>query len=53
MGYMMIPPVFFANIALANKISLPDMNMLIFGLVFVVVALLGKVIGCGGTDLLW
>ncbi len=52
MGYMMFTPVFFANIAIANKFSLPDMNMLIFGLVFVVVALLGKVIGCGGTALL-
>lgn len=52
MGYMMFTPVFFANIAIANKFSLPDMNMLIFGLAFVVVALLGKVIGCGGTALL-
>lgn len=52
MGYMMFTPVFFANIAIANKFRLPDMNMLIFGLAFVVIAMLGKVIGCGGTALL-
>ncbi len=52
MGYMMFTPVFFANIVIANKFRLPDMNMLIFGLAFVVIAMLGKVIGCGGTALL-
>lgn len=52
MGYMMFTPVFFANIAIANKFRLPDMTMLIFGLAFVVIAMLGKVIGCGGTALL-
>ncbi len=51
MGYMMFTPVFFANIAISNKFTLPDMNMLIFGLAFVLVALFGKVIGCGGMAL--
>lgn len=49
MGYLFFSPIFFANIGIANieyfsQISLP---ILAFGLVYVAVALLGKLFGCG------
>jgi Kef-type K+ transport system membrane component KefB len=46
-SYMLFAPVFFASIGL--KTSLEDLtpSLLIFCLLFVVVALISKVIGCG------
>ncbi len=49
MGYLFFSPVFFANIGIANieyfsRITLP---FLAFGCVYVIAALLGKLIGCG------
>ncbi len=49
MGYLFFSPVFFANIGIANieyfsQITLP---FLAFGCVYVVAALLGKLLGCG------
>ena len=49
MGYLFFSPVFFANIGIANiqYFSAIDIRFLAFGAVFVVAALLGKLLGCG------
>lgn len=46
-AYMIFAPIFFANIGL--KTNLKDMtgDMIVFSILFVVVALVAKVIGCG------
>ena len=46
-SYMIFGPVFFASIGLKTSIDNVDGNILLFSLGFVVVALLGKIIGCG------
>lgn len=46
-SYMFFGPVFFASIGLKTNISRIDGNVLIFSLGFILVALLGKIIGCG------
>lgn len=47
LSYMLLSPVFFASIGL--RVSLPSINtsVLIFSAVFILVAILCKVIGCG------
>lgn len=52
-SYMFFGPVFFASIGIKTQISGMDMNMVIFSVLFVVVALLTKVIGCGLTGKLF
>ncbi|MDE7296705.1 MAG: cation:proton antiporter, partial [Clostridia bacterium] len=49
MGYLIFSPIFFANIGIANieYFSQIDLQFLAFGLVFVVAALAGKLLGCG------
>ncbi|MDE6411745.1 MAG: cation:proton antiporter [Clostridia bacterium] len=49
MGYLFFSPIFFANIGIANIQMFSNMNLqfLAFGAVFVVAALLGKLLGCG------
>ena len=49
MGYLFFSPVFFANIGIANidYFSRIDVTFLAFGAVFVIAALLGKLLGCG------
>ncbi len=49
MGYLFFSPIFFADIGIANidYFSEIDMGFLLFGLCYVVVALLGKLLGCG------
>ncbi len=49
MGYLFFSPVFFANIGIANieYFSQIDGTFLAFGIVYVVAALLGKLLGCG------
>lgn len=46
-SYMLFGPVFFASIGLKTQISSIDMNLLLFSVGFVIVALLTKIIGCG------
>ncbi len=46
-AYMVFAPIFFANIGLQTNLKTMSKEMLIFSLLFVVVALAGKVIGCG------
>lgn len=52
MSYMIFTPVFFANIGITTQITSIDSGMILFGLLFVVAGLVGKVVGCGGTALL-
>lgn len=49
MGYLFFSPIFFANIGIANikEFGSIDLQFLAFGAVFVAVALLGKLLGCG------
>ncbi len=52
MSYMIFTPVFFANIGITTQITSIDSGMILFGLLFIVAGLVGKVVGCGGTALL-
>ena len=46
-SYMLFGPVFFASVGLQTNLRSMDMTILAFSAAFVVVGLLGKVIGCG------
>lgn len=46
-SYMLFSPIFFASIGLKTEIHGIDASMLIFSVLFVVVALGTKIIGCG------
>ncbi len=48
-SYMLFGPVFFASIGLKTNLSAIDKNMLLFSLLFVLVALITKIIGCGAV----
>lgn len=45
--YMIFGPVFFANIGINTSFSGIDGNMVLFGLCFIIVGMLGKFVGCG------
>ncbi len=46
-SYMIFGPVFFASVGLQTNLQEIDMTILAFSLAFVIVGLLGKIIGCG------
>lgn len=46
-GYMFFAPIFFVGIGLKTNFSNVDSSMLLFSVLFVAVAMLTKVIGCG------
>lgn len=46
-SYMVFAPLFFAGIGLKTSISSMNGQLLLFSVCFVIIALLGKVIGCG------
>lgn len=48
-SYMIFGPVFFASIGLQTSLDSFDLSMLWFSIALVAVALLTKVVGCGGT----
>lgn len=48
-SYMLFGPVFFASIGLQTNIRTLDMSVLWFSIAFVIVAMVGKVVGCGGS----
>lgn len=48
-SYMFFGPVFFASIGIRTQISGMTVEILLFTLVFVLVALLAKIIGCGAV----
>ena len=47
MGYLFFTPIFFASIGMNLEFEGITANFVLFGLVFVVVALVGKLVGCG------
>ena len=47
-SYMIFAPVFFAGIGLKTTFGAMDMRLVLFSISFVAVALVGKVVGCGG-----
>ena len=47
LGYMFFTPVFFANVGLGLTFSKIDPKFILFGTLFVVVGIIGKLIGCG------
>ncbi len=51
LSYMIFVPVFFGNIGISTRFDTIDGNMIVFGLCFVLVGLIGKVVGCGGMAL--
>lgn len=46
-SYILFAPIFFASIGLKTQISEMSWGLLAFSVVFVIVALLSKIIGCG------
>lgn len=52
LGYMFFSPIFFANIGMNLDFSGFSASFLVFGLVYVFVAILGKLGGCGVAGLL-
>ncbi|WP_029323735.1 cation:proton antiporter [Butyrivibrio sp. AE3004] len=46
-SYMIFGPVFFASVGLQTNLKSVDFTILAFSIAFVVVGLLGKVVGCG------
>ncbi|MCR4955548.1 MAG: cation:proton antiporter [Lachnospiraceae bacterium] len=46
-SYMIFGPVFFASVGLQTNLKTVDVTILAFSIAFVIVGLLGKVIGCG------
>ncbi|NLI53887.1 MAG: cation:proton antiporter [Clostridiales bacterium] len=51
LGYMIFVPLFFGNIGITTQFTNFNMNMLLFGVLFIVSGMLGKIIGCGGAAL--
>ena len=47
-SYMIFAPIFFAGIGLKTSFGAMNTTLLLFGICFVIVALVGKIIGCGG-----
>lgn len=52
-NYMLFGPVFFASIGLKTNLASIDKNMLLFAALFVFVALITKIIGCGAVTKLF
>ena len=46
-SYMIFGPVFFASVGLQTNLKTVDMTIIAFSAAFVIVGLLGKVVGCG------
>ncbi len=51
LGYMVFIPVFFGNIGISTQFTGINGQMLLFGLLFILAGMVGKVIGCGGAAL--
>ena len=51
LGYMLFVPVFFANVGLSTNFTGFTPDMLIFGILFIIAGIIGKVVGCGGAAL--
>lgn len=49
MTYMIFSPVFFANIGITTKFSGINTSLLLFGTMFILAGIIGKVLGCATT----
>lgn len=49
MTYMIFSPVFFANIGITTKFSSINTSLILFGVMFILAGLIGKVFGCATT----
>ncbi len=49
MSYMVFTPVFFANIGMTTEFSAVDGSMLLFGILFILAGITGKLAGCSLT----
>lgn len=47
LGYMFFTPVFFANVGLKLDFSAIEPSFILFGTMFVIAGILGKLLGCG------
>jgi Kef-type K+ transport system membrane component KefB len=47
LGYMIFTPVFFTNIGISIRLTSINMGIVIFGVLFILAGIIGKVIGCG------
>ena len=52
LSYMFFVPVFFGNIGISTQFTGIDGSMVIFGLLFIVAGIAGKLIGCGAASML-
>lgn len=46
-SYMLFSPIFFSGIGIKMALSSIDSSILVFAILFVLVALMGKIVGCG------
>jgi Kef-type K+ transport system membrane component KefB len=51
LGYMIFVPLFFGNIGLTTQFNNFNSSMFLFGALFIVSGMIGKVVGCGGAAL--
>lgn len=51
LGYMIFVPLFFGNIGITTQFTNFNMSMLLFGVLFIISGMLGKILGCGGAAL--
>lgn len=49
LGYMIFVPLFFGNIGISTQFTNFNVSMLLFGALFIVAGMIGKVIGCGAA----
>lgn len=52
LSYMIFVPIFFGNVGISIRFSEMNMDMMLFGVLFVIVGMVGKIVGCGGASLL-
>lgn len=49
MTYMIFSPVFFANIGITTKFSGINTSLILFGIMFIIAGIIGKVLGCSAV----
>lgn len=52
LSYMIFTPVFFANIGMTVKFTSVSPDLILFGVIFIIAGLSGKVFGCAGASLI-
>ncbi|MBR1868023.1 MAG: cation:proton antiporter [Clostridia bacterium] len=52
-GYMIFSPIFFSYIGISADFSGFDLSYLIFAVIFIFLGIIGKIVGCGLTSMLF